>query len=356
MKVIAWNVALTVLFLLVVLALDEAYLRYTIGPMQEGTLYEYTLKSKRYKVMKANAHTRSFSADVRTNDLGFRDVRASVPPKAPGEFRIIVLGDSVTFGPGLEYDQIYTSQLEAALRRTHPEVRVINLSVEGYNVIQYEAVLEEVGLGLQPDMVLVGMFPTNDYELGDYATHQRLAAGERMTLPWYLSFYVYRAHLHRIPELAYKALARVLPGNAAEGPDLGKQQNLAALAKIGAIARERHLPLGVLLLPHTKGFATQRRLYFAPATEFCQAERLNCFDLLAEFQRLGLRDGAMVLNAIDPHPNAEYNRLIAAELVPFVSAMLPAATPTTPQAEPVKAPEPGVPPTPRVRTSLREVQ
>ena len=136
MKVIAWNVALTAFLLLVVLAVDEAYLRYTIGPMQEGTLYEYTLKSKRYKLMKANAHTRSFRADVRTNDLGFRDVRASIAPKAPGEFRIIVLGDSITFGPGLEYDQIYTSQLEAALRRTHPEVRVINLSVEGYNVIQ----------------------------------------------------------------------------------------------------------------------------------------------------------------------------------------------------------------------------
>jgi lysophospholipase L1-like esterase len=144
--------------------------------MLEGTLYEYTLKSKRYKVMKANAHVRSYGADVRTNDLGFRDRRASIPPKQPGEFRIIVIGDSITFGPGLEYDQLYTSLLEAALRRRHPEVRVINLSVEGYNVIQYQAVLEEVGLDLQPDMVLVGMFPVNDFELGDYENHRRLAA------------------------------------------------------------------------------------------------------------------------------------------------------------------------------------
>src|SRR5690348_10364487 len=125
MRVIAWNVVLTVLILLVALAGHEAYLRWTIGPMQEGTLYEYTLKSKRYKLMKPNAHARSYGADVRTNDLGFRDVRASIPPKQPGEYRIIVIGDSITFGPGLEYSQLYTTLLEAALRGSHPEVRVI---------------------------------------------------------------------------------------------------------------------------------------------------------------------------------------------------------------------------------------
>jgi len=353
MKVIAWNVVLTVIILLGALAGHEAYLRYTIGPMQEGTLYEYTLKSKRYKLMKANAHTRSFRADVRTNDLGFRDVRPSIAPKAPGEFRIIVIGDSITFGPGLEYDELYTTQLEAALRRSHPEVRVINLSVEGYNIIQYEAVLEEVGLGLQPDLVLAGMFPVNDFEMGDYDNHRRLAAGEHVKLPWYYSLYVYRAYLHRIPDLAGKALARVLPAREVEGPDRGWQENTAALAKIAAIAHERNLPLGVLLLPHTKGFETQRKIYFAPVTAFCQAEQLNCFDLLADFQRLGLRDGGMVLNAIDPHPNTQYNRLVAAELVPYVSAMLPAAaTPPTPEPAPVKAPQPSVRPAPRIRASL----
>ena len=353
MKIVAWNVVLTALILLGALAGHEAYLRYTIGPMWEGTLYEYTLKSKRYKLMKANAHTRSYGADVRTNDLGFRDVRASIPPKAPGEFRIIVIGDSITFGPGLEYDQLYTSRLAAALRRSRPEVRVINLSVEGYNIIQYEAVLEEVGLGLQPDMVLVGMFPVNDFELGDYQNHRRLATGERVELPWYLSLYVYRAYLHRIPELAHKALVRVLSAHAADKPDPGWQQNFAALEKIATIAQERKLPLGVLLLPHTKGFETQRKIYFAPVTAFCQAEQISCFDLLADFQRLGLRDGGMILNAIDPHPNEQYNRLIAAELVPYVSAMLPpAATPVTPEPAPVKAPEPSGRPAPRVRASL----
>jgi len=353
MKVIAWNVVLTVIILLGALAGHEAYLRYTIGPMQEGTLYEYTLKSKRYKLMKPNVHTRSFGADVRTNALGLRDVRASIPPKGPGEFRIIVIGDSITFGPGLEYQQLYTTLLEAALRRSHPEVRVINLAVEGYNIIQYEAVLEEVGLGLQPDMVLVGMFPVNDFELGDYENHRRLAAGERVELPWYFSLYVHRAYLHRIPELAHKALARVLTAHAPEKADPGWQQNFAALEKIAAIAHESKLPLGVLLLPHTKGFETQRKVYFAPVVAFCQAEQISCFDLLADFQRLGLRDGGMVLNAIDPHPNEQYNRLIAAELVPYVAAMLPpAATPSTPEPAPVKAPEPSVRPAPRIRASL----
>jgi len=327
MKVIAWNVALAALMVLIALVALEGYLRYTIAPMQQGTLYEYTLKSKRYKTMKANAHVRVFGADVRTNELGFRDQRASVPPKQPGEFRIVVLGDSFTFGPGVEYDHLYTSLLEARLRRMHPEVRVINLAVEGYNIIQYEAVLEEVGLALQPDMVLVGMFPVNDFEVGDYDNHRRIAAGGRSEVPWYLSFYVYRAYLHRIPELAHKALARLLPVAAAHTPDRGLTENIGALQKIAAMARERKVPLGVLLLPHTLGFETQRTVYFAPVKAFCEAEQLNCFDLLEQFRTLGVRDGALRLNAVDSHPNEQYNRLIADEHVPYVSAMLPAALP-----------------------------
>ena len=312
MKTLAWNVALTALITLVVLAALEAWLRFTIPPMQQGRLYEYSAKTKRLKLMKPLADMRIFGAHIQTNDLGFRDDEAHIPAKQPGEYRIVVIGDSFTFGPGVEYGHLFTTLLGSRLARSHPQVKVINLAVEGYNIIQYEGVLEEVGLGLKPDLVLVTMFPVNDFEMDDYDHHRRLADGAQVHLPWYLSLYVYRAYLHRIPELAEKVLERAHPP-VASGPDRGWDLNVAALKQIHALTDAHKLPLEVALLPHTKGFETQRRI-FARVEAECAVEHIECYDLLESFRALGVRDGALVLNAIDSHPNDEYHRLMAGQL------------------------------------------
>src|SRR3954468_19915222 len=283
MKPVAWNVTLTALITFALLAGVEGWLRYTHPPMQEGRLYEYSAQSKRFKLMKPLADMRIFGARVQTNDQGFRDRQANIPAKQPGEFRIVVLGDSFTFGPGVEYEHLYTSLLGSRLARSHPEVKVINLAVEGYNIIQYEAVLEEVGLGLKPDLVLLALFPVNDFELDDYQHHQRLAQGAQVHLPWYLSLYVYRAYLYRIPDLAQKAVHRIIPPAHTPTDDSGWDLNVAALKQIHSIAQDKKLPLAVALLPHTKGFETQRTI-FARVKEVCAREQLDCLDLLEAFR------------------------------------------------------------------------
>jgi lysophospholipase L1-like esterase len=345
MKVLAWNIALSALLGLAALAALEGYLRYTIPPMQEGRLYEYSAQGKRFKLMKPLADMRIFGARVQTNELGFRDNRPRVAAKQPGEFRIVVLGDSFTFGPGVEYEHLYTSLLRSRLARAHPEVSVINLAVEGYNIMQYQAVLEEVALKLQPDLLVLAMFPVNDFELGDYENHRRIAAGAEPHLPWYLSLYSYRAYLYRVPDLAAKALHRVLPATE-KAPDQGWELNVAALKEIHAVAQGRSLPLAVALLPHTKGLETQRAI-FARVKAVCEAERLDCLDLLEVVQGLGVRDGALVLNAIDSHPNDEYHRIIAAQLAPRLAPWLPA-----PLATPVISPN-GPRVLPDTRTTVR---
>lgn len=324
MKLVAWNVALSVLFGALALAGVEAYLRHTVPVTREGTLFEYTLDSKRYKVMKRGADTRVYGKQVRTNDLGFRDNRAALPAKRPGEFRVIVLGDSFTFGPGVDFEALYTSVLQEKLARLHPQVQVINLGVEGYNIVQYQAVLEEVGLGLQPDLLLVSLFPVNDFEMETYENNQRVAAGDPPPPPsWYESLYVYRAYLHRLEHAAMKVVHRLVPASAgpANAPDEGWEKNIAALKQISAIAEARRLPMAVALLPHTRGFETQRPL-FARVDDVCAAEGLRCLDLLAIFRAKEVRDGALVLNAVDAHGNEAYHRIVAEQLAPFLSPLV----------------------------------
>ena len=75
---------------------------------------------------------------VRINNLGFRDPREYPLEKPPGTFRILVLGDSVTFGHGSLYETTYPYLLEQRLKQWRPSVnwQVWNLGVPGYNTRQ----------------------------------------------------------------------------------------------------------------------------------------------------------------------------------------------------------------------------
>ena len=110
---------------------------------------------------------------VRINSLGFRDRREYSLEKPPNTFRILVLGDSVTFGHGTLDDTTYPFLLEQQLRAWRPSVNweVWNLGVPGYNTGQELAYLEEIGPRANPDLVIVGFYP-NDFS-GDNSPSRR---------------------------------------------------------------------------------------------------------------------------------------------------------------------------------------
>lgn len=100
---------------------------------------------------------------ARTNSDGLRGP-ALPGAKAPGEFRVLCLGDSVTFGLCLEDGLAPPRLLEDALRAA-PEfagrtVRVINAGVPGYSSVQGMRLLERL-LHLEPDVVIF-WFGMND--------------------------------------------------------------------------------------------------------------------------------------------------------------------------------------------------
>jgi len=124
---------------------------------------------------------------VKINDLGFRDTRDYVLAKPPGSFRILVLGDSVTFGHGATYETTYPYLLEQRLEAWRPQVdwQVWNLGVPGYNTADELAYLHEVGERFAPDLVIVGFF-SNDLAPGapnrSPGTARRVASGVRRAL------------------------------------------------------------------------------------------------------------------------------------------------------------------------------
>jgi hypothetical protein len=77
--------------------------------------------------------------------------------KAPGRIRIVMLGDSITFGHRVRDDQTFSALLESRSGR----FEVVNLGVEGYGTDQELIVLREEGLRRRPDVVVLN-FCSND--------------------------------------------------------------------------------------------------------------------------------------------------------------------------------------------------
>lgn len=96
-----------------------------------------------------------FSHPIQNNRLGMRD--AEISPKAPGEIRVAVLGDSFTWGIGAAYGERFTEVMEDR----EPTLNVLNFGVSGYGTVQESLLLDAV-LEQQPDFVVVAFCLGND--------------------------------------------------------------------------------------------------------------------------------------------------------------------------------------------------
>jgi lysophospholipase L1-like esterase len=94
---------------------------------------------------------------ISVNSWGMRDHEVA-KEKTPGLKRIAVIGDSFTFGMGVDLGDTYVKQLERRLRAQGMSVEVLNFGVSGYNMWQYRIVFERRVLAFNPDLIVVGFF------------------------------------------------------------------------------------------------------------------------------------------------------------------------------------------------------
>ncbi|MFC1810885.1 hypothetical protein ACFLZH_05275 [Patescibacteria group bacterium] len=101
--------------------------------------------------------------EIRINKLGLRDDEL-LKSKPDNTKRILVLGDSFTFGMGVSHKNIYTEILERILNEKEDGLRyeVVNTGSIGYTTDNEFMLLKDKGLQLDPDMVIVGFFVGND--------------------------------------------------------------------------------------------------------------------------------------------------------------------------------------------------
>jgi lysophospholipase L1-like esterase len=100
------------------------------------------------------------------NSRGWRDVEHQIE-NSKGTFRILVLGDSVTFGAIVPAELTYPRVMQKLLQEQGLNVEVISIAYGGWGTDQELEALINEGIQYQPDLVIV-QFCTNDLTDNNY--------------------------------------------------------------------------------------------------------------------------------------------------------------------------------------------
>lgn len=177
--------------------------------------------------------------------------------KPDGEKRILALGDSFCFGMWCDEDETLVGQLARLANEREAELgsgvtwRAVNLGVPGYHAGQQRLALEQDGLALDPDAVVL-YFNGNDVVQEGYFYDEGLGAmrSDYLPLPTRLRRTLWHSHLYGwIVRMHYQALRRI-PDNSldprspwAHTRTDNQAYTRAAIAGIAADCRERGIPL-----------------------------------------------------------------------------------------------------------------
>jgi len=280
-------------------------------------------------------------ARVRTNRFGMRD--DPIPHrKPPGEYRILSLGESTTFGSKVDQDENYSALLERCLneRRHDATYQVLNAGAPAWTLAQSLVYLEREGLGFEPDAILVyhgyndflpsaawrgsdagREGPRTDREiLDEQAREASSPAG------WLLR------HSTAIRWLAHEAMRASGRGSAGEVSRsltsdtvrVPEEDRLACLRRMRDLAAERSIAL-VILVPCYREFDAHRELLL----EFGRANGVRVIDLEEAIASLGGDRKALFIDGSHPKApvHAAFARLICDVFVDEILPPEPGATP-----------------------------
>jgi hypothetical protein len=260
-------------------------------------------------VHKPNAQAHLMGVDVSINSDGLRDDEYA--PERNEKYRIAVLGDSLTFGWGVEKEETFEYLLEGMLSETRP-TEMINFGHGNYNTQQQVNLFMEKGLKYNPDKVVVFYF-INDAEV----TPVR-------------SGWLWVSRLRSVTFLWSRV--RGLLSNAAEGKTFYEfyselyeddQPGFVAVKEsfleLKGIAESRGMELQVVMLPELHDlvdypFAAE----YAKVEKFLKENEIPVIDLTRSFA--GYEDPVGLWVALDDaHPNALAHKMIAEYSLDFLA-------------------------------------
>lgn len=255
---------------------------------------------------------------VHYNTWGFRG-RDFDLVKPEGVYRIAVIGDSITYGRGIEEKDRFTNLLEKQLNDEEGKGRyeVLNFGRPGAETIDHLDFLNDPVLSTDPDFVLLQWY-TNDVEGHDkserprpplelipselrcnsalfYLLHSQLTALQE-NLGWVNSYDDYMLARFSDPDSTSSLAAK------------------EALQKFIHTSKGYGLPVGIVIFGDSYFRDSQLDFLIERVLQLCEEEAIICLDLRSTFAPYK-EDPKLWANRLDPHPSPFANRLVADRLM-----------------------------------------
>jgi len=268
---------------------------------------------------KPNSHAFLMGYDVNINSLGLRDNEYSLE-KPPGVYRILVLGDSTTFGWGVALNDTASKILERELNALHlpgyQRFEVINAGVGNYDTVQEVTYYKTRGRELHPDLVVLAYF-INDPE--PVPVQKNIPLIDRSYLVAYLTnrFDGVLRRLGTRPD--WKAYYAGLYDESLPGFQACK----AALLDLAATTRSENAKLLMALIPELHQINDDYPFTAAhqKIKDILATQQVPVLDLIDGLRGHG-PEVTLWVTPLDDHPNGKANALIAAQLRDAIMADL----------------------------------
>jgi lysophospholipase L1-like esterase len=311
----ALNGLAVALSLLLIYAGAEAYVSLAVDDGMQFDLemwrYSRDVKRRSANPLIGHEHTpgsqaRLMGVDVAISSQGLRDREFPLTPP-PGRKRILMLGDSLTFGWGVPGDKTYAKRLEDMLRKAGHDAEVINTGVGNYNTEMEVAWFLERGSRFKPHYVVLNYFindaePTPRYQTSLLAEHSRAyvyfasridAALRQTNLATRTDWHGYYASLYNDPD--------------------GLRRVGAAIERLARYCRSQRIELMVANYPELRQPADYPFRYVNGAIErLAAASRLPYLDLLPAVR--DMQPESLWVTRPDPHPSIAAHEAFAAAL------------------------------------------
>lgn len=259
--------------------------------------------------------------DAKINSLGFRDLPFALA-KQPGELRILTVGDSFTFGSGVQTADTWSQQLEGMLRdRREEPVEVINggFAAGSHHVAGYVDWIRSDGVDFQPDILVIGLC------LNDLGNVSMLSYPGKLTgTPWLGGISEMLNTVQLTQQLRAARNHEHPPELLAQATKIFAIQNKEPLTKaldafvaIKDVTSKRGVRLLVAVFP----MVTQLKHYpleglHRLVTDKCDENGIEWVDLLAKFA--GKEETELWVHPTDQHPNDVGHRLIAEGILEYL--------------------------------------
>lgn len=255
-------------------------------------------------------HPNDFLNSYQINSKGFRG-KEFTDQKNPGVFRILAIGDSITFGLFIPEEKTYFKLLEEKLNQTFAPLKfeVISVGIPGYTSYQGRQLLEKELLAYSPDAVIAYFGGNNEFSRSFY-TDREYAALMNSSLEK-LSKKIYAVNL-----LA-STIKRLMPADN----DKSKQTKLRVpptdfsddLVEIAKFTAQSNIALILVIPPHSTKNEPIAEEYSSLVRTFKGA--LSLADIDEAFKQ----QGADALFASDNvHPNEAGHQVIAEKIYEII--------------------------------------